>query len=127
VLAHALLQQTARRLGLKSASFGRRAFDRLSRQPWHGNARELANTIERALISLTGATLDFEDLRAAGSVSVAGTPATFDEAARQAILDALARSGGRIYGSSGAAARLGMPPTTLQGKMLRLGISRRSC
>jgi len=123
VLAHAVLQQTARRLGVAMPSFGPHALDRLSRCPWHGNVRELANTIERALISRKGATLDFDDLPA-NTVPVDGTPGTFDEAARHAILEALAATGGRIYGPSGAAARLGMPPTTLQGKMARLGINR---
>jgi formate hydrogenlyase transcriptional activator len=86
--------------------------------------RELANTIERALISRTGATLDFEDLPASASVAVAGSPGTFDDATRQVILDALAATGGRVYGPLGAAARLSVPPSTLQGKMRRLGISR---
>jgi formate hydrogenlyase transcriptional activator len=124
VLAHALLQQTARRLGVAMPSFGPDALDRLSRCPWHGNVRELANTIERALISRKGATLDFDDLPASTGSGIGGTPVTFDDAARRAILDALAATGGRIYGPFGAAARLGMPPSTLQGKMVRLGISR---
>ena len=124
VLAHSLLQQTARRLGVAIPPFGPDAFDRLSRCPWHGNVRELANTIERALISRKGATLDFEDLPASPTSGAGGTPGTFDDAARHAILGALASTGGRIYGPSGAAARLGMPPSTLQGKMVRLGISR---
>jgi transcriptional regulator with GAF, ATPase, and Fis domain len=123
-LAHTLLQQTARRLGVASPPFGPSALDRLSRLPWHGNVRELANTIERALISRRAATLDFEDLPATAFIAVRGTPETFDAAARHAILEALAATGGRIYGPLGAAARLGMPPSTLQGKMQRLGISR---
>jgi DNA-binding NtrC family response regulator len=123
-LTHTLLQQTARRLGVALPSLGPHALDRLSRIPWHGNVRELANTIERALISRRGATLDFEDLPASAFAAVRGTPGTFDDAARHAILDALAAAGGRIYGPLGAATRLGMPPSTLQGKMLRLGISR---
>ena len=80
--------------------------------------------IERALISRRGATLDFEDLPESSASAVGGTPGTFDDAARRAILDALAATGGRIYGPFGAAARLGIPPSTLQGKMLRLGINR---
>ena len=125
VLAHALLQQTARRLGVATPSFGPLALDRLSRYAWHGNVRELANSIERALIAGNGATLDFDDLPASVP-EVAEASGTFDDAARQAILDALAATGGRIYGPSGAAARLAMPPSTLQGKMSRLGISRPS-
>jgi formate hydrogenlyase transcriptional activator len=123
-LAHALLQQTARRLGVAIPSFGPDAFHRLSRFPWHGNVRELANTIERAIISRRGPTLDFEDLPVSLSSGDGAAAGTFDDAARRAILDALVATDGRIYGRFGAAARLGMPPSTLQGKMLRLGITR---
>lgn len=46
---------------------------------------------------------------------VAGTEASVDE--RQAILDALAKCGGLIYGPHGAAAALGLKPTVLHGIM----------
>ncbi len=46
------------------------------------------------------------------------------EIERQAILDALDRCDGRIYGPGGAAAALGLKPTTLYGKMRKLHISR---
>ena len=54
-----------------------------------------------------------------------GADATrFDAAARVAIEDALRTCRGKIYGRDGAAARLGMPPGTLQSKMRKLGIAR---
>ena len=43
----------------------------------------------------------------------------------RAILDALARCRGRIYGPAGAAAALGLKPTTLYGKMRKHHIARR--
>jgi transcriptional regulator with GAF, ATPase, and Fis domain len=46
----------------------------------------------------------------------------FDDAARRCIGDALGASGGRIYGPEGAAAILGLKPTTLVSKMQRLGV-----
>jgi len=49
---------------------------------------------------------------------------TFREQEKKAILDALHACDGRIYGANGAAARLGLRPTTLYGKMKRLGIER---
>jgi formate hydrogenlyase transcriptional activator len=64
------------------------------------------------------------DLAASAVSSVKAPSGTFDDAARRAIVEALRATGGRIYGKSGAAARLGMPPSTLQGKMARLGIGR---
>ena len=44
---------------------------------------------------------------------------------RRAILDALDRCQGKIYGPHGAAAVLGLKPTTLYGKMRKLGIERK--
>jgi formate hydrogenlyase transcriptional activator len=49
---------------------------------------------------------------------------SFAEVERRAILEALERCGGRIYGSDGAAARLRLKPTTLYGKMRKHGIKR---
>jgi len=51
-------------------------------------------------------------------------PRSFDDAKREAIVDALERSGGRVYGSGGAAELLGMRPSTLQSAMKRLGIAK---
>jgi transcriptional regulator with GAF, ATPase, and Fis domain len=47
----------------------------------------------------------------------------FEDAARRCIADALATSEGRIYGPNGAAAILGLKPTTLVSKMQRLQVS----
>jgi formate hydrogenlyase transcriptional activator len=44
---------------------------------------------------------------------------TFDEEARALIERVLRATGGKVYGPDGAAARLGLKPTTLQGKMKR--------
>ncbi len=47
---------------------------------------------------------------------------TWHNRERQSILDILEKTAGRIYGPNGAAARLGLKPTTLYGKMRKLGI-----
>jgi formate hydrogenlyase transcriptional activator len=49
---------------------------------------------------------------------------TFQDAERQAIIDALKAASGRIAGAGGAAERLGLKRTTLQNKMRQLQISR---
>jgi formate hydrogenlyase transcriptional activator len=52
------------------------------------------------------------------------TPSSLAEIERRAILDALERCKGRIYGPSGAAAALGLKPTTLYGKMRKHRIAK---
>lgn len=95
---------------------------------WPGNVRELENLIERAMIVTLGETLEVNpDWLQPPRIANATTrnPSELAEVERQAILEALKRSRGRIYGSDGAAAALGLRPTTLYGKMRKLGIDHR--
>jgi formate hydrogenlyase transcriptional activator len=55
---------------------------------------------------------------------VSGRAPTFEQAERQAIIDALKTASGKISGQGGAAERLGLKRTTLQNKMRKLNISR---
>jgi formate hydrogenlyase transcriptional activator len=50
---------------------------------------------------------------------------TLAENERRHVARVLARTGGRIYGEGGAAEILGLPPTTLQSRMKKLGVGRR--
>ena len=92
---------------------------------WPGNIRELQNFVERAMIVTTGDTLNI-DARwmqpAANGIASDESLSNLAEVEHRTILDAIQRCGGRIYGSSGAAAALGLKPTTLYGKMRKLGI-----
>src|SRR6202008_3499885 len=90
-----------------------------------GNIRDLENFIERCVILTQGDELNVPrgELRSAGRTVVRGV-STFEQAERQAIVDALKHTSGRIAGKSGAAERLGLKRTTLQNKMRRLGIPR---
>jgi len=93
---------------------------------WPGNIRELENFIERCVILTQGDELNVPraELRKAGVRSVVSSPSTFEQAERQAILDALRTASGKIAGNGGAAERLGLKRTTLQNKMRRLNITR---
>jgi formate hydrogenlyase transcriptional activator len=90
--------------------------------------RELENLIERAMIVSSGDTLliDPHWLQPArtGSADQNSPPSSLAEMERQAILEALQRCKGRIYGAGGAAAALGVKPTTLYGKMRKHRISK---
>jgi len=102
----------------------------LTNNAWPGNVRELANFIERAVILTRGEELQVPmgELLASSSRSVAAPAsifqATFREAERRVIIDALSASSGRIAGNGGAAQRLGLKRTTLQHKIRRLGITK---
>jgi formate hydrogenlyase transcriptional activator len=108
------------------------AWRALETHPWPGNVRELENFLQRALILSTGPQLALPELPApAGrgpspAAPGAAEPGRFDDAVRALIERALSTCGGRVYGAGGAAALLGLKPTTLQGKMRRYGIGARA-
>ncbi len=129
LLCEVLLQEQADRTGRFGLSVTADALESLRRYAWPGNLRELANVLERAAILCPGASITSAQLElpAVGGqrTAVAPTgPATLEEVERQHIGEVLRRTGGRIYGPNGAAAVLGLKPSTLQSRMRKLGVQR---
>ena len=130
-LALHFVNLVSRRLGRKVPSISPAVMEALKRWTWPGNIRELQNVIERGVIQSAGPdfVLPLQDVQPKTRASAsASKPAatTLKDAERDAIVRALRESGGVIAGPTGAAARLGLQRTTLQGKMRRLGIRRPS-
>jgi len=113
-------------LGKKFRRVDRRTMDLLLSYDWPGNVRELENVIERAAILSDGdkLVLDPASLTRTASPSRRGgsAPRTLREQEKRVIEDALAASRGRVAGPRGAAAMLGVPSTTLEAKIVKLGI-----
>jgi transcriptional regulator with GAF, ATPase, and Fis domain len=115
--------------GKAVTSIPRATMDALTRHDWPGNVRELRNVIERAMIVTEGPTLhvDLPFLSRRGGDRDGRAPAdilTLDEAQRRHILAALQKTCWRVSGANGAAALLGLKPTTLESRMAKLGIRR---
>jgi len=136
ILAAHFVEQAGRRLGGGPLRVSRRDAERLEAYGWPGNVRELQNVVERAVILSRGGPLRFEALLAleagadrATAVATAPTSprteADLKRAAREAIEAALREAGGRIYGPGGAAALLGVKPTTLASRIRAHRIKRR--
>jgi formate hydrogenlyase transcriptional activator len=99
--------------------------ENLQQYGWPGNIRELQNVIERAMVMSQGDELHLLPV-AAKRVTEAAMPLptlTLAEAERDHILATLRQSGGVVGGRDGAAARLGIPRTTLLYRMRKLGIA----
>jgi formate hydrogenlyase transcriptional activator len=137
VLAGHFLRQSARKLGLKPPRLTSLQLKELESYDWPGNVRELQNVIERALIRSRDGHLELgltrsgairPVLRKAEGRSLPGLAslAEIKEQERTLILDALAKTRGKIYGADGAAALLGLRPTTLSSRVHRLGLKRLS-
>ncbi len=91
---------------------------------WPGNIRELQNFIERSVIMTNGTTLRSLARELVPSTQVAPSSGTLMDAERAHILAALEGTQWMVGGRNGAAAKLGLPRTTLIAKMQKLGITR---
>jgi DNA-binding NtrC family response regulator len=121
-LAHALVERHARARHLTPPRLSKAAITTLRAHAWPGNVRELENVIARSIILHDGGVLEIDIGRVRPSAAQ-----TWSAGTRRLIEAALDASDGRIYGANGAAAKLGLRPTTLQSKMSKLGVrSRRS-
>src|SRR5262249_2253308 len=109
---------------------GKRTLELCERYPWPGNIRELQNIVERSVILCVGDTFSIDE----GWLSTE-TPLRTDESGplpealldqeKEMIVAALTKSRGKVAGPSGAAARLGIPASTLESKIKQLGIEKR--
>src|ERR1700720_659327 len=96
----------------------------LVRHSWPGNVRELQNFIERSVILSAGPVLNgsLPELSCTTQAEFLA-PVTLKQAERSHILQTLVETEGVLGGRNGAAARLGLPRTTLISKMKRLGLN----
>ena len=120
LLVWTFLEEFSSRMGKKITQVPRKTMEALQRHPWPGNVRELRNVIEHGAIITTGDTLRVPMLDDAAPA--AAPPQTLADAEREHILRALESTGWRIKGPKGAAAALGLNPSTLYSRMKKLGI-----
>jgi formate hydrogenlyase transcriptional activator len=127
VLAEYFIGRYARQIGKTFRRIGPGTLDRLQSYPWPGNVRELQNVIERSVIVADGDEFRLDESwvtsipRFENAFGLSGTLAAHEKVI---VEDALRASGGRVFGPTGAAARLGVPRSTLESKIRALGINK---
>jgi formate hydrogenlyase transcriptional activator len=129
ILVEYFIHRYASKLGKKIRRASRKTLDLLQAYSWPGNIRELQNVIERSII-----VCDTEDFsvdenwlgRESRQPPLAGQPLSdmLVTQTKEMIEAALAESGGRVSGPEGAAAKLGMPASTLESKIKSLKINK---
>jgi len=126
LLARHFLEVYAAKLRRSCTEIDPDSLERLVRYSWPGNVRELANVIERALILSHEPVLRIDDhLLGLQDRSFTSLPSSsLKDFERQHILQTLSLTDWRLEGRDGAAARLGIPPSTLRSRMKHLGIKR---
>jgi transcriptional regulator with GAF, ATPase, and Fis domain len=95
----------------------------LKRYSWPGNIRELRNVVERAMIVAQSPRLVVPVPTGAASPSTQRREA-LEDVEREHTRGVLETGGWRVRGSGGAAERLGLKPSTLETRMIKLGVKR---
>src|SRR6185436_13713970 len=125
LLVEYFVDRYARQAGKSIRSVDKKTLALVQSYRWPGNVRELQNVIERAVFVCESEALSVDPRWLARQTAPARGRPLADELAtreRQMIEAALAESKGRVAGPTGAAARLGMPGSTLESKIRALGI-----
>jgi DNA-binding NtrC family response regulator len=126
LVAH-LLKLACKRLNRKTPAITEGTIGTLKKYDWPGNVRELANVIERGAIVSTGGKLKVEIMTA--PVSDARTRSTLlserdiENIAAANLIACLRETGGKVSGADGAAAILGIQPTTLYSRIKKMGLT----
>ena len=127
LLVEYFIDRYARKTGKTIRRVNKRTLEHLRAYPWPGNVRELQNVIERSVIVCDTEEFAVDEswlsARPAieGPLALSGTVAGHEKAL---IQEALRACGGRVFGPAGAAARLGIPRSTLESKIRALRINK---
>ena len=131
-LVEYFVRRYGKRAGKNFRSIDKKTLDLLQKYDWPGNIRELQNVIERSVILNSGEVFAIDESwlskqPARQRSQVAASPAPSENeprTEREFIEAALAASRGRVSGRSGAAAKLGVPASTLDHRIKALGIDK---
>ena len=130
LLARHFVQEFARRMNKAVSAISPETLEALTHYPWPGNIRELQNVIERSVVVHRVGNLSVKKCCLAGQPLLASPSRhSFRRSVtedRRMIDSALTEAGGRVSGPSGAAAILGIPPSTLESKIRSMNIDKYS-
>ena len=133
LLVEYLIERYAKKTGKKIRSIDRKTLRLFQDYNWPGNIRELQNVVERAVVLCDSETFSVEESwlkrelpheSSRLSVLSKGLGRLDETMEKEMIEAALAETGGRVSGPSGAAALLGVPRQTLESKIANLGINK---
>jgi transcriptional regulator with GAF, ATPase, and Fis domain len=130
ILVKYFIDRYARKEGKSIRSVSRETLEQFQAYPWPGNIRELQNVIERSIIVSEGESFSVDESWLPRQPLRASPPNPLElrqklaAEEKQAIESALADSRGRVFGPSGAAAKLGVARSTLESKIRTLKIDK---
>jgi transcriptional regulator with GAF, ATPase, and Fis domain len=122
LLIEAFVREFSEAMGKNITNISSRSLKCVMQYEWPGNVRELRNVVERAMIMSTGRSLQIKMPQMKNPTNSANLK--LDDVIRNHLLDVLKKTNWKVSGKQGAAQILGLPPTTLESKMKKLGIRR---
>lgn len=126
------LARAARTLGKPLSGVSSEFLEHAMTYDWPGNVRELENCVERAAVLARGSMLELIEPRVSQAITAAKpdnahfAPQTLKDLERSHILRVLGETQWAIEGERGAARFLGLNPSTLRGRLRKLGIRRKT-
>ena len=130
LLVEYFIDRYARKAGKKIRTIEKSTLKLFQSYPWPGNIRELQNVIERSVIVCDGENFSVDESWLSRPLLATETNRRLDlykslpSQEKEIIEAALSECGGRVSGPSGAAAKLGMPRSTLESKIRSLKINK---
>jgi formate hydrogenlyase transcriptional activator len=133
VLVEYLVERYAKKAGKRITNIRKQTLELFQAYAWPGNIRELQNVVERAVVLSDGDTFWVDESwlerkqppeSSWSNTTEKGLKRLDTDREKEIIEAALAETGGRIAGLSGAAAKLGIPRQTLDSRISILGINK---
>ncbi len=130
LLVEYFIDRFARKAGKRIRAVNKNTLDLLQSYPWPGNIRELQNVVERSVILCDSENFSVDESWLSRQPVATETKSPLDlsemlAAQEKDLIEAALREcEGQVYGPTGAAAKLGMPRSTLESKIRSLGIDK---
>ena len=129
MLVEYFVKRYAEKVGKQISKIDKNTLKLCQSYPWPGNIRELQNIVERSVILCTGDTFYIDQAWLSGQnaprpESSASLTQNLQNYEKELIEAALAESNGKVAGPNGAAAKLGIPRSTLDLKIKHLNIKK---
>jgi PAS domain S-box-containing protein len=133
LLVEYFIDRYARKAGKNIKRVNKKTLELLQSYPWPGNIRELQNVVERSVILCETEIFSIDEswlpkqpqpFLTAKPKNQIELPRRLEEQEKDMIEEALNASRGRVFGTTGAAAKLGIPRSTLESKIKSLKIDK---
>jgi PAS domain S-box-containing protein len=131
LLIEYFVKKFAEKMAKRIRQIEKRTLELCQAYSWPGNIRELQNIVERSMILCTSDTFSIDEawlsIMQPSRADISGPLAqTLQDQEKEMIEAALAETRGKVAGANGAAAKLGLPPSTLESKIKQLKIKKQN-